>query len=231
MRIASLVFTPFAEDARVQRTAEALGEAGHEVLVVARPPFREEGPYRRHELSALVSRIAQTLGLVATRAPATLLPALAPTLYWLPLIRREALRAMLDFWPDIALCNAWNTLPVGAAVNRRTGARLVHDAHELATREHIQNWKWRLASERAVRDIEGRNRRLTDLVITVSEGIARSLQALYGRAHSPIMIRNLRSFQEIPFRPIEPPLTVLSHGLIRQERGLGALATSVTLSA
>ncbi len=227
MRIASLVFTPLAGDARVRRTAEALCAAGHEVLVVARPPFPEHGGYLRHELPPLASPMVQRFGLVATQAPATLLPGLAPTLYWLPPLRRLAFNALLDFRPDIVICNDWNTLPVGAAVNRRTGAKLVYDAHELATREHIQNWKWRLVSHRAVREIEQRNMPFVDLVFTVSEGIAQSLRSLYALTQKPIVIRNLPSYQEIAFREIRQPLTILFHGLIRRERGLEELIDSV----
>ena len=227
MRIASLVFAPLAEDARVRRTAEALGEVGHEVLVVARPPFPAQGAYRCHELPALPPPALQRLALVATQAPVTLLPGLAPTLYWLPPLRRAALRAALEFGPDIVICNDWNTLPVGAAINRRSRAKLVYDAHELATREHIQNWKWRLVSHRAVREIEMRNMPFVDLVITVSEGIAQSLHSLYDLTQKPIVIRNLPAYQEIPFREIKPPLTVLFHGLIRHERGLEELIDSM----
>ncbi|MFI4996689.1 MAG: glycosyltransferase, partial [Hyphomicrobiales bacterium] len=227
MRIASLVFTPLAGDARVQRTAEALSEAGHEVLVVARPPYPAKGAYRRHELAAMPSPMAQRLALVATQAPATLLPGLAPTLYWLPPFRRAALNAVLDFRPDVVICNDWNTLPVGVAVNRRSGAKLVYDAHELATREHIQNWKWRLVSHRAVREIEQRSMPFVDLLVTVSEGIAQSLRNLYDLTQKPIVIRNLPSYQPIPFREIKPPLTLLFHGLIRRERGLEELIDSM----
>jgi glycosyltransferase involved in cell wall biosynthesis len=228
MRIACLVFTALAQDARVRRTAEALCEAGHEVLVVARPPFPEAGDYRRCELPALPAPAVQRLGLVATQAPATLLPGLAPALYWLPPLRRAALRALIDFRPDIVICNDWNTLPIGAAVNRRTGAKLVYDAHELATREHIQNWKWRLVSHRAVREIEQRNMPFVDLVMTVSEGIAQSLRNLYDLTQKPLVIRNLPSRQDIAFREIKPPLTILFHGLIRRERGLEELIDSMS---
>jgi glycosyltransferase involved in cell wall biosynthesis len=227
MRIASIVFTPLAQDARVRRTATALKEAGHDVLVVARAPFPADSDYRRFELPALPAPAVQRFGLVATQAPATVLPGLAPALYWLPPLRRAALRALLEFKPDIVICNDWNTLPVGAAVNRRTGAKLIYDAHELATREHVQNWKWRLVSQRAVREIEGRNMPFVDLVTTVSEGIAQSLCNLYDLTQKPLVIRNLPSYQNIAFRKIELPLTVLFHGLIRQERGLEELIDSM----
>jgi glycosyltransferase involved in cell wall biosynthesis len=227
MRIASLVFTPLAEDARVRRAAEALCEAGHDVLVVARLPFPADTAYLRHQLPPVSSPVVQRFALVATQAPATLLPGLAPMLYWLPPFRREALRAVADFRPDIVICNDWNTLPVGAAINRRSGVKLVYDTHEFATREHIQNWKWRLVSHRAVREIEQLNMPYVDLVMTVSEGIAQSLYNLYELTQKPTVIRNLPSYQDIAFREIRQPLTLLFHGLIRQERGLEELIDSM----
>jgi glycosyltransferase involved in cell wall biosynthesis len=227
MRIACLVFAPLLEDARVRRAAEALREAGHEVLVVARRPFPSTGDYLRHELAALSRPAAQRFALVASQAPATLLRGSASAFYWLLPFRREALRAVLDFRPDIVICNDWNTLPVGAAVSRRRGAKLVYDTHEFATREHIQNWKWRLVSHRAVQEIERRNMPRVDLAMTVSEGIAQSLQGLYHLARRPIVIRNLPAYQQIAFREIKPPLTILFHGLIRQERGLEELIDSM----
>ena len=227
MRIASLVFTPLSEDARVRRTAEALSEAGHDVLAIARRPFPNDGPYRRCELSRLPAPALQRLALVATQAPATLFPRLAAALYWLPRLRRMALDAVIAFRPDILICNDWNTLPIGAAVKRRTGAKIIYDAHEFATREHIQNWKWRLVSHRAVREIEQRNMPYVDLVMTVSEGIAQSLYNLYELTQKPTVIRNLPSYQDIAFREIRQPLTLLFHGLIRQERGLEELIDSM----
>ncbi len=214
MRIASLVFTPLSGDARVRRTAEALSEAGRRGSRRGAAAFPTEGAYRRHELPRQPPPMVQRLALVATQAPATLLPGLRPR----PLLAAApaasaALRAVLDFRPDIVICNDWNTLPVGAAVNRRSGAKLVYDAHELATREHIQNWKWRLVSHRAVREIEQRNMPYVDLVVTVSDGIAQSLRNLYDLTQKPIVIRNLPAYQAIPFCEIQSPLTVLFHGI------------------
>jgi len=171
--------------------------------------------------------MVQRLALVASQAPATLLPGMAPALYWLLPFRREALRAVLDFRPAVVICNDWNTLPVGAAVSRHCGAKLVYDTHEFATREHIQNWKWRLVSHRAVQEIERRNMPFVDLAMTVSDGIAQSLRSLYDLAQDPIVIRNLPAYQEIAFREIKPPMTILFHGLIRQERGLEELIDSM----
>jgi glycosyltransferase involved in cell wall biosynthesis len=227
MRIASLVFAPLAQDARVQRTAQALAEAGHEVMVVARPPMPPAAPYACHALAALPGGFEQRLGLVATQAPATLVPALAEPLYWLPGTRRAALAAALAFRPHIVICNDWNTLPIGAALRRRAGAKIVYDSHELATREHIQNWKWRLVSHRAVREIERAHIGAADLVMAVSEGIADTLRTLYGLPEKPLVIRNLPRYRATPFRESRPPLRVLFHGLIRQERGLEELIASM----
>jgi len=227
MRIACLAFTPLAEDARVQRTASALSEAGHDVLLLARPPFPENGAYRVQPLAPLASPAMQRLSLVATQGPATVLPKLASSLYWLSPSARLALKAALSFAPDVVYCNDWLTLPVGTAVRRICGAKLVYDAHELATREHIQNWKWRLISHRAVVELEKRNIHAVDLVLTVSEGIAQALQNLYKLARKPTVLRNLPAYRAIPFREIRAPTSILFHGLIRSERGLEELIDSM----
>jgi glycogen synthase len=227
MRIACLAFTPLAEDARVQRTASALSEAGHDVLVLARPPFPENGAYRVQPLPPLASPAMQRLSLVATQGPATVLPQLASSLYWLSGAARLALKTAISFGPDVVYCNDWLTLPVGAAVRRIRGAKLVYDTHELATREHIQNWKWRLVSHRAVAVLEKRNIHAADLVLTVSEGIAKALQNLYKLARKPTVIRNLPAYRAISFREIRAPASILFHGLIRPERGLEELIDSM----
>jgi glycogen synthase len=227
MRIASLTLTPLAEDARVRRTVDALVEAGHDVLAIARPPFPPPGGERRHALPATASPARQRAMLVATQAPATLVGAAAHPLYWLPATRRDALKATLAFRPDVIICNDWNTLPIGAAVKRRLGARLVYDSHEFATREHIQNWKWRLVSHRSVAAVEARGIRHADLVITVSDGIAAGLASLYGLGEKPLVIRNMPDFLSTVPRPSRIPLKVLFHGLVRAERGLEELVDSM----
>jgi glycosyltransferase involved in cell wall biosynthesis len=127
----------------------------------------------------------------------------------------------------VIISNDWLTLPIGAAVKRRTGAALVYDSHEFATREHIQNWKWRLVSAAAVSAIESTHIGQADLVITVSDGIADALKDLYRLPTRPLVVRNVPEYQEIAFRPSRRPIEILFHGLIRQERGLEELIAAI----
>jgi glycosyltransferase involved in cell wall biosynthesis len=46
-------------------------------------------------------------------------------------------------------------------------------------------------------------------------------------ADEPLIIRNLPSYERVSFVPTRPPLTILFHGVLRQERGLEELITSM----
>ena len=50
-----------------------------------------------------------------------------------------------------------------------------------------------------MREIEARNMPYVDLVVTVSEGIAKSLRNLYGLAQRPLVIRNLPRYRPSRF--------------------------------
>src|SRR5688572_8215840 len=121
MRIVVLALTPLARDARVIRSAEALGRAGHDVVVVARQPLPEQGSYRVRPLKVMRSEAWQRAELVLTQAPAALAPRLAPALYWCGDQRRKMLRVATEERPDVVYCNDWLTLPVGFALKRDLG--------------------------------------------------------------------------------------------------------------
>ena len=209
MRIAILALTPVSRDARVMRSAHALAGAGHEVVVIGREPLPEGAAFTCVGLPPVRGGAAQRLELVATQAPATLWHATAHPLYWLPAARRRLLAAALQVRPDAILCNDWITLPIGAAVKRRTGAALIYDSHEYAAKEHIQNWQWRVVSRSAVVAIERRHIGEADLVITVSEGIADGLRRDHGLAVRPTVIRNVPEYVPVDFRLPNPRRQVL----------------------
>jgi glycosyltransferase involved in cell wall biosynthesis len=227
IRTVILALTPLARDARVLRSAAALCEAGHEVVVIGRHPLPRQVNFHCVGLAALAGAAAQRLELVATQAPANLWPALGNRLYWLPSVRRELLARAAKIRPDIVISNDWLTLPVGRALKDRLGATLVYDSHEYATKEHVQNWKWRLVSQAAVSAIERSNIASADLVLTVSRGIAEALRSDYGLPSTPTIVRNLPSYLAADFRPPNQRRQVLFHGLIRPERGLEELIDSL----
>lgn len=227
IRTTVIALTPLERDARVQRTALALAEAGHEVVVVGRKPLPTATPFRSVGLSAVPTASTQRMELLVTQAPASLVAPAAHLLYWLPAARRELLARAAESRPDLVIANDWLTLPVGRVLKERGGATLVYDSHEYATKEHIQNWKWRLVSRAAVAAIERRHIGSADRVLTVSRGIAEALRDQYALPCTPAVVRNLPPFQAIAFRPPNARRQVLFHGLIRPERGLEELIDSI----
>jgi glycogen(starch) synthase len=227
MRIAVVAFHPLASDSRVLRTAQALHEAGHEVVLVGHGPPPAGAAYRVALLPDLPSRFAVRAGLVLRQAPATLVPASSFPLYWTNAARRQAREILRACRPDAVHANDWTTLPLALDAKRRWGARIVYDSHEMAVAEFEHSLKWRLAARSHVRTIEARGIARADAVIAVSPGIARALQEVYPGLRSPEVIRNLPEAQAMPFRPTGPSVTVLFHGLLCRNRGLEAVLASL----
>jgi glycosyltransferase involved in cell wall biosynthesis len=88
--------------------------------------------------------------------------------------------------PDIVHAHDLYTLPAGHKIARRTGAKLIYDAHELETsRNGVTSSLDKLARAR----MEGWLIGACDAVITVSDSIADHLVRLYG-IRRPVVIHN-----------------------------------------
>lgn len=227
MRIALVALSPLASDSRVLRTARALSEAGHAVLLIGHGPAPEAGAFEVALLPGPPSPLLIRAGIVLRQAPATLLPASAPVLYWCSAARRRARALVEAFRPDVVHANDWNTLPIGLAAKRRCGSRLVYDSHEMAVAEFEESLKWRLVALAHVRALEARGMAAADAVIAVSPGIAEALAQAYPGAPSPVVIRNVPDQEAVPFRPAGETVEVLFHGFLRPNRGIEPLIDAV----
>lgn len=159
-------------DARVRREAGALAEAGHEVTVVHLPSetsANAEAPY------ALVSA---TLRRGRDRLPHPVKLATEAT--------RLASRAA-GLRPDAVHAHDAAMLLPGLAAARAAGARLVYDAHELATGVPYRSAAW----ARLVALCERAGVPRADVVITVSDGIAERLGQRYRLRRDPVVVRNV----------------------------------------
>jgi glycosyltransferase involved in cell wall biosynthesis len=178
MRIAMLLHKSVEFDSRVRREASALAAAGHQVVVL--------------EL-ATVAADARVLDGFLRRS---VLP--PPRLRrWLPFhLYRLAflgyfLGAIARLRPDVVHAHDAAMLLPGGFGSWLTGAQLVYDSHELATSVPYREraWAWfvraieRLVVPRAV------------AVITVSDGIAARLRALYRLPVTPTVVRNVSALK------------------------------------
>ncbi|MBZ2196461.1 glycosyltransferase [Occultella gossypii] len=106
-----------------------------------------------------------------------------------------AVGAVPRWRPDIVHANDGNTLAPAMVIARRTGARMIYDAHELwrhrnvrkrPVAPHVEHLIERLAIRRAAG------------VITVSPSIARWLQRTYGLDRFPVLVRNIPAGRDRP---------------------------------
>ncbi|WID98750.1 glycosyltransferase [Bosea vestrisii] len=228
LRIAVLSYTTIARDYRVLRTLETLAALGHEVIAVG---FGEapDLPVRMIRLPDPPGRAGQRLGIMATQFPANLIPASAPLLHMLLPPHRAAREALLALRPDIVHANDWQALVAADAARQAVGSRIVYDSHELAGEEHADNWVWRLVAQRHTSAIEARFIRRADAVVTVSDGIADTLQALYALPSRPLVIRNAPAYRTVAPAPFTQPLRLLFHGILKSGRGIEAVIGAMPL--
>lgn len=162
-------------------------------------------PRRSKEPSAVAPGVARPSDLTAARLPAapvrrgraTTIVLVTGTDLWLRTYRVVSLglywvlgaRAVVAWRPDVVHANDGNTLAPAWWISRRTGARIVYDAHEL----------WRHRNVRADRPvapvvealIESLVIRRAEGVITVSPSIAAWLQDAYALRARPSLVRNI----------------------------------------
>ncbi len=122
-RVLMVLSNGFTHDPRVSQEAESLARAGYDMTVLA---FDVDGSLPIEETKGGV-RVVRVRGTKAMR--------MRPALFRLRPFWRLALRRALALHfasPFQAIhCHDLDTLPVGVRFKRRTGVRLVYDAHEV----------------------------------------------------------------------------------------------------
>lgn len=221
MHVAVLSFTSIDSDHRVLRTITTLAGRGYKVTAIG---FGQQPPADCDfiPLPAPGGRPAQRAAIMLTQAPAGLIATSAVPLHFLRRHHRAARRTLLALQPDIVHANDCPTLPAAAAAKSALRTRIVYDSHEFATEEHADNMRWRLVAQRHIKEIERRFIGAADKVITVSDGIAEDLRALYDLPERPTVVRNTPPYQAIPFREPSGPRHVLFHGIMKGGRGIEA---------
>ena len=112
--------------------------------------------------------------------------------------------------PSVVHANDLDTLPAGLIVARRSGARLVYDAHELYS--EFDAPPPRLARA-VILWLEGALARRADSVVTVSDGIARELASRLRLRREPLVVLNAPPRAEAePSAPSDGLLRVVYQG-------------------
>ena len=95
-------------------------------------------------------------------------------------------KEILEFKPDVVHCHDLLTVPVGLAVKKITGAKVVYDSHEVFTKLSCSTpvWEWwfRRVEEKISHKIDG--------FITVNRSISAYLKNEYPALPEPVLVRN-----------------------------------------
>jgi glycosyltransferase involved in cell wall biosynthesis len=119
---------------------------------------------------------------------------------------------------DTVLANDLGTLPAGTALARRSGARLVYDAHELYGDSEPD---YPFTYGRAAGGLERVLARRADSVVTVSEPIAEELRARLGLRERPVAVLNCPDRVELEPSPTgDGPLRAVYQGAMGVSRPL-----------
>jgi glycosyltransferase involved in cell wall biosynthesis len=175
-----LLHKDVTHDSRVRREASHLAAQGHAVTVLELAPV----PQDRRTLDGFARHSVLPAPWVRRALPA----ALYRLVFFAAFVR--AIRAQR---PDVVHAHDAAMLLPGLVGARVVGARLVYDAHELATSVPYRDraWAWFVAS------IERVGIRRAAAVITVSDGIADELVARYGLRRRPTVLRNVSALDDL----------------------------------
>ncbi len=209
-----LVKNVVTNDPRVLGEARALRQGGHDVFVIGRlekgyapsedldgisilrlrSTSRARG--RRASCSIMELNLANGGEFCARRALKRLLDMSGCVFRQLTgpfrrnWVRRLWIKAAVGLKCDVYHAHDLNTLDEAAAAARKHGARLVYDSHELWLEwqenkigaSHLQLRRWSR--------VERKWAHRADLVITVSDGIAKKLRRLYALRETPLVVYN-----------------------------------------
>lgn len=179
-----LLHNDVTSDVRVFREAEALTRAGYAVTILG---LKGAGLPDCEERDGYVIKRVAVASSVSWRTPIAKMRQL-----------RTRARAMavhgIALEPAIVHCHDTDTLSAGVNIARVTGARLVHDAHELFPDMLGGHGRDAVPVQLYWRRVERRLMPWSDLVITVNDSRARVLRERYGV--DPVVVRNVPSLEK-----------------------------------
>jgi glycosyltransferase involved in cell wall biosynthesis len=187
-------------------------------------------PVFRHvnRIFGFLVNIGGRIGLAIRYPFVRIVPAYAGRLYWSATSKSTLLYAAgRTLQADIWVANDWVTLPIAARLAGENGGAFAYDAHEFASEEFAEQWKWRFFKRPLVCAVEQKLIGRAAVVSTVSSRIAELLTSKYQLSRLPIVIRNVPAYQKICLSPTGNTVSVLYHGIIAPERGLEQTIDSV----
>ena len=188
VKVANLVFNPFKNDSRVEKTSKSLANNGYDVEVIAHldKGLKKEDikdNYKIKRFSYLDRKVTKSK-----------LGKLRAYLKYL----KETVNYCKNF--DIIHCNDLNTLPIGVIIKKffNKNVKIVYDAHEYEINDKPNQSKINIKIKYL---IEKFFIKYADKVITVSDSIANEYVKLYN-IEKPAVVLNTPPYKEIEKKDI-----------------------------
>ena len=210
--ICIISFSEIRRDARVLRQIEFLHGAGFQICVIGfgQPPAWLEGSYESWQcIERRRRRLAQRVFQRSTLYLGRIHSWFYDRRYWNGNIQRQALTAALRGTCDAYHANEFDALPVAAEAARRTGARLVFDAHEYAPGLHEHEKGWTRWNAPVVEHILRKYTPAVDLSFTVAPFVRDRYRSDYGL--EPIVVLSAPKRSRVLPHDVDPNRIRLIH--------------------
>jgi hypothetical protein len=157
----------------------------------------------------------------------------SPTLwerwYWRKPDHRQALDLLVQEPLELIHVNEALTLPIGIEASKRTGARILFDAHEYTPEHRANNVLWRVLAKPLYTFLIRTYAPRADAMITVESGIAKRYREEFGLTAD--VITNAPSCVSLPFRATDPGrIRLIHHGTAIRERKMEQMVKVLALT-
>jgi glycosyltransferase involved in cell wall biosynthesis len=218
-KLGILRLAPIQTDGKVLRQIEYAAR-DYEVTVVGwghldRPrPHVEMRTVERHVFPP-VQRLVQAGLMFGGRFS----PPLWERWYWRKPDHRLALALLVEEPVELIHVNEALTLPIGIEAARKTGARVLFDAHEYTPLLEEDKFWGRLLAVPFHHYLIRQYAHRADAMITVCQGIAERYRQVFGL--DPAVITNAPAYRELPYHPVDPArVRIIHHGMAMRDRHL-----------
>jgi len=208
MNILMILSKPFITDSRVRKEAESLEQAGHHVRLIVWDRLNQ---YSQREWVNGINVIRiQNKGFLRV-LPGVLVK---NPLWWRKAFKRS-LKLFYDEWKfDVVHCHDLDTLQAGIWIKKKTGCKLIYDAHELFGYMILN--KPKLISKFALW-LENTLIHHVDGIITVNDKLESYFESISSKPISIVM--NCSNYQIQPYeKPTNETFTICYIGSLVQNR-------------